>query len=34
LKQLLDECGTLEFDRRGKVIGCEPRARAGCKECA
>lgn len=33
LKQMLDECCTFEFDRRGKVIGCEPRAKAGCKEC-
>ena len=34
LKQMLDECCTFEFDRRGKVIGCEPREKAGCKECA
>jgi RNA polymerase sigma-70 factor (ECF subfamily) len=33
LKQMLDECCTFEFDRRGKVIGCEPRAKAGCDEC-
>ena len=34
LKQMLDECCTFEFDRRGKVIDCEPRANAGCDECA
>jgi RNA polymerase sigma-70 factor (ECF subfamily) len=34
LKQMLDECCTFEFDRRGKVIGCEPRAKSGCTECA
>jgi RNA polymerase sigma-70 factor (ECF subfamily) len=34
LKQMLDECCTFEFDRRGKVIDCAPRAKAGCKECA
>jgi len=34
LKQMLDECCTFEFDRRGKVIDCTPRAEAGCKECA
>jgi len=33
LKQMLDECCTFEFDRRGKVIDCTPRAKAGCKEC-
>ncbi len=33
LKQMLDECCTFDFDRRGKVIGCEPRAKAGCDEC-
>jgi RNA polymerase sigma-70 factor (ECF subfamily) len=33
LKQMLDDCCTFEFDRRGKVIGCEPRAKAGCEEC-
>jgi hypothetical protein len=33
LKQMLDEGCTFEFDRRGKVIGCEPREKAGCKEC-
>jgi len=33
LKQMLDECCTFEFDRRGKVIDCSPRREAGCKEC-
>ncbi len=33
LRKMLDECCTFEFDRRGKVIGCEPRAKAGCEEC-
>lgn len=33
LKRMLDECCTFEFDRRGKVIDCSPRAKAGCKEC-
>lgn len=34
LKQMLDECCTFEFDRRGKVIGCEPREQTRCAECA
>ena len=34
LKQMLDECCTFEFDRRGKVIDCTPRAKAGCDECS
>jgi RNA polymerase sigma-70 factor, ECF subfamily len=33
LKQMLDECCTFEFDRRGKVIDCTPRAKTGCDEC-
>lgn len=33
LKEMLNECCTFEFDRRGKIIGCEPRRNAGCKEC-
>jgi len=33
LKQMLDECCTFEFDRRGKVIDCVPRREFGCKEC-
>jgi RNA polymerase sigma-70 factor (ECF subfamily) len=34
LKERLHECCTFEFDRRGKVISCEPRTKAGCRECA
>jgi len=34
LKKMLDECCTFEFDRRGAVIGCEPRKRSSCEECA
>jgi RNA polymerase sigma-70 factor, ECF subfamily len=33
LRQMLDECCTFEFDRRGKVIDCEPRKQAACTEC-
>ncbi len=33
LKEMLHECCTFEFDRRGKVIECQPRARGGCQEC-
>jgi RNA polymerase sigma-70 factor (ECF subfamily) len=33
LKQMLHECCSFEFDRRGKVIGCEPRTAASCLEC-
>jgi len=33
LKQMLNECCTFEFDRRGKVIGCEPRRKTDCSEC-
>lgn len=33
LKDMLHECCTFEFDRRGKVIDCTPRARAKCEEC-
>ncbi len=33
LKQMLNECCTFEFDRRGKVIECSPRAKANCAEC-
>ena len=33
LKQMLDDCCTFEFDRRGKVIDCTPREKAGCEEC-
>jgi RNA polymerase sigma-70 factor (ECF subfamily) len=34
LKKMLHQCCTFEFDRRGKVIDCTPRAKAGCEECA
>jgi RNA polymerase sigma-70 factor (ECF subfamily) len=34
LKRMLDDCCMFEFDRRGKAIGCEPRAKGGCDECA
>lgn len=33
LKEMLHECCTFEFDRRGKVIECEPRERQSCREC-
>lgn len=33
LKRMLNECCRFEFDRRGKVIDCAPRAKAGCREC-
>lgn len=33
LKRMLDECCTFEFDRRGKVIDCTPRAKTKCAEC-
>jgi RNA polymerase sigma-70 factor (ECF subfamily) len=33
LKQMLHECCTFEFDRRGKVIDCAPRTTAQCAEC-
>ncbi|HWQ92908.1 MAG TPA: RNA polymerase sigma factor SigZ [Clostridia bacterium] len=33
LKEMLNECCTFEFDRRGKVIGCEPRKSSACDEC-
>ena len=33
LKEMLHECCTFEFDRRGKVIDCNPRAKANCEEC-
>ena len=34
LKRMLDQCCTFEFDRRGHVIDCTPREKAGCEECA
>ena len=33
LKQMLEECCTFEFDRRGRVIGWEPSAKESCQEC-
>lgn len=33
LKQMLHECCSFEFDRRGNVMECQPRARGGCLEC-
>jgi RNA polymerase sigma-70 factor (ECF subfamily) len=33
LKDMLHECCTFEFDRRGKVIDCAPRGDGGCREC-
>lgn len=33
LKDMLHECCTFEFDRRGKVIECQPRVHGGCQEC-
>jgi RNA polymerase sigma-70 factor (ECF subfamily) len=34
LKKMLTDCCTFEFDRRGSVIGCEPRTVSSCPECA
>ncbi len=34
LKRMLNECCNFEFDRRGKVIGCQPKAHGGCDQCA
>lgn len=33
LKEMLNECCTFEFDRRGRVIECQPRPSGGCEEC-
>lgn len=33
LKQMLLDCCSFEFDRRGHVIECTPRGKAGCAEC-
>ena len=33
LKDMLHECCTFEFDRRGKVIDCQPRAEGSCQGC-
>jgi RNA polymerase sigma-70 factor (ECF subfamily) len=34
LKGMLHECCRFEFDRRGRVIECEPRAEDNCSECS
>jgi len=34
LKTMLHECCTFQFDGRGRVIQCQPRARQCCHECA
>jgi RNA polymerase sigma-70 factor (ECF subfamily) len=33
LKEMLHQCCTFEFDRRGKVIDCSPRGKVKCAEC-
>ena len=33
LKEMLLGCCRFEFDRRGGVLGCEPRSRGNCREC-
>ena len=33
LKQMLHECCTFEFDRRGKVIDCRSRTNGNCQAC-
>lgn len=33
LKKMLLDCCRFEFDRRGGVMDCEPRANSGCAEC-
>ena len=33
LKKMLEDCCRFEFDRRGRVIDCLPRAKQGCAEC-
>ena len=33
LKKMLFDCCRFEFDRRGRVINCAPRAKASCQEC-
>lgn len=34
LKQMLNECCTFEFDRRGHAIDCQPRHPTACSECS
>ncbi len=33
LKQALLNCCSFEFDRRGKIIECEPQRKGNCQEC-
>jgi RNA polymerase sigma-70 factor (ECF subfamily) len=33
LKEMLHECCTFEFDRRGKVMACSPRETTSCPDC-
>lgn len=33
LKKMLFDCCRFEFDRRGRVIDCAPRAKDSCQEC-
>jgi RNA polymerase sigma-70 factor, ECF subfamily len=33
LKDMLNKCCVFEFDRRGRVIDCQPRTESGCREC-
>ena len=34
LKQMLLSCCRFEFDRRGGIIDCQPRAKDGCQTCS
>ena len=34
LKQMLLDCCHFEFDRRGGIMDCTPRAKDGCRECS
>ncbi|MEN6578400.1 MAG: RNA polymerase sigma factor SigZ [Phycisphaerales bacterium] len=34
LKQMLLDCCHFEFDRRGGIVECKPRAKEGCPECS
>jgi RNA polymerase sigma-70 factor (ECF subfamily) len=33
LKEMLFDCCRFEFDRRGRMIECQPRAKGSCQEC-
>ena len=33
LKEMMHECCTFEFDGRGRVLECQPRAQGCCQEC-